>query len=72
MDQRLQAWLDPLRETVGKINGHYKHFFERLGCAGAVELHVPEEKVCFSLASPFTMPALIFSTASRNTESRST
>lgn len=44
MDQRLQAWLDPLRETVGKINGHYKHFFERLGCAGAVELHVPEEK----------------------------
>lgn len=44
MDERLDAWLVPLKEMIEKINSNYSHFFTRLGCNGAVELNIPEEK----------------------------
>lgn len=45
MDDKLNAWLNPLNELIQKINVNYSRFFERLGCAGNIELKVPDDKV---------------------------
>lgn len=47
MDYKLKAWLNPLNELIHKINDNYSSFFERLGCAGNIELKIPDDKVIF-------------------------
>jgi chromosome segregation ATPase len=45
LNQRLDAWVQPLQQFIHSINENYRKFFEQLGCVGEVSLSQPEDKV---------------------------
>jgi chromosome segregation ATPase len=49
MDEKLDAWLNGLRQLVTQISDNFSQFFAQLGCAGEVRLEEPENRVLFYL-----------------------
>ena len=46
IEEAKDHWLEPLQGLIAKINKSFSYFFSRLKCAGEVDLHIPDNRVC--------------------------
>jgi chromosome segregation ATPase len=45
IDSVKTEWMTPLMELIDRINAKFGHFFQSMGCAGEVDLKIPEQEV---------------------------
>lgn len=45
MNTMVDSWIQPLEELVEKISKNFSEYFKKIGCAGEVRLHKPDDKL---------------------------